>query len=236
MNAMMMSCRRWLPLLLAGTLGAVGVGAQEWPHSVVLGVNDSGRGLPPGSTGATGTKRYWADHVAQAIRRSNLDGSGVEDLASGLAQPYGLSFDSATNTLLWTSSGDEVVQRLGLDGGRPSVLPCEFEAPYTIVLDNEWGHTAYALDGTDVVRVTESADGTNETREVLLTLSAVETLHGLALDTQSGLLYLGDASGQMTRRLRLADRSVEPLLYVEEGFPLAPGGGRDGLPVEEVLP
>lgn len=227
---------RLLAPMLACMLVTGAVSAQTWPHSVVLGVAPNGRGLPPGSAGAIDSKRYWADPVTQAIRRSNLDGSSVEDIATGLRQPYGLSFDSATNALLWTSSGDEVVQRLSLEGASPQVLPCEFEDPYTIQVTSELGRRAYALDGADVVEVTQSADGTSETRAVLLTLTAVERVHGLALDEQAGLLYLGDDSGQMTRRLRLADHAVEPLVYVEESFPLAPGTGRDGLPIEELLP
>jgi hypothetical protein len=222
-------------LLLASLLGTA-ASAQEWPHSVVIGVNASGRGLPPGSAGTVDSKRYWADHVAQAIRRSNLDGSQVEDLAGGLAQPYGLSYDSATDAILWTSSGDEVVQRLGLAGGTPTTLPCEFEEPYTILVDNESGHTAYALDGAEIVRITRRADGTGDEREVLATLSVLETLHGLALDARAGLLYLGDEAGQMTRRLRLAERRIEPLLYVEESFPLAPVSAGFPLGLEEVRP
>ena len=46
----------------------------------------------PGARGAS--KMYWADTNAGKIQRSNLDGSGVEDLVTtGLEAPIGIALD-----------------------------------------------------------------------------------------------------------------------------------------------
>ena len=212
-----------MTLALGWLLAGVPAAAQDAIRSVVVTVDSAGRLLPPGSgRPAPGTKRYWADTPSNTIRRSNLDGSGVEEVAGGLNIPYGLSFDAGTGTLLWTSSVDEVVQRLG-GGSGPAVLPSSFEEPYAIVLEQEGQRTAYAVLDGEVVKVSQRSDSETDQIETLTHFgSASAGLHGLALDETAGVLYLGDLNGMMTQRLRLSDGRVETLLFVEEPFPGQP--------------
>ena len=195
-------------------------------RSVVVEADASGRLLPAGSSStdlpSPDARRYWADTPTHSIRRSHLDGTGVEVVAGGLNVPYGLSFDAATGSLLWTSSGDEVVQRLAAGSG-PEVLPSSFEEPFAIVLEQKGLKVAYALLDGEIVRVTRADDSETETVETLTRFGSLFAgLHGLALDEAAGVLYLGDLNGMMTQRLHLADGRVESLAYVDEAFPGEP--------------
>ena len=114
-------------------------------------------------------KRYWADAAAGAIRRSNLDGSGAEDVVAGLDAPYGLALDPIAGVLLWTNSGgDGAVQRWNPSTGELVTLQSEFEEPYAIVLDDGKVRTAYAVLNGDVVKATEDHGSESDRIEILV--------------------------------------------------------------------
>lgn len=204
----------------------------------------------PGRSVTIKNKRYWADAAAGAIRRSNLDGSALENVVAGLDAPYGLALDPIAGLLVWTNSGgDGAVQRWNPATGELGTLQSQFEEPYAIVLDGKV-RTAYAVVDGSVVKVTEDYGGETDATEILvpgepepLPLRAprsilevgvsgdledpVPPIHGLALDLPSSVLYIADGYGMMTRRVRLADKQVDALIF--ESGPVAvslPGATR----------
>lgn len=199
--------------------------SQEVDRSVVVDAETAGRLMPPDGSGSpSGAKRYWADAGANSIRRSNLDGSGIEDVVTGVNAPYGLSFDTAAGALLWTSSGDEVVQKLDSGGKGFTPLQTDFEEPFGITVSEEGRKIGYAVLGGEVVRIIQYDDSETDEQEVLMRFDPdFQPVHGLALDQQAGVLYVGNVNGMMTQRVRLADNRVETLSYVEETFPGQPG-------------
>ena len=89
-------------------------------------------------------KMYWTDGGdTDRIKRSSLDGSGVEDLVtSGLDEPEGLALDVAGGKMYWAdggSSGDRArgkIQRSNLDGsGVEDLVTTGFWHPVGIALD-----------------------------------------------------------------------------------------------------
>jgi hypothetical protein len=173
--------------------------------------------------GAGGTaKRYWADYAANAILRSNLDGSEVEWVRA-VNGPYGIGYDPATGNLIWTSSTDEVVQMAPPDGGTAAVnLRSAFgENSAIVVTEGDLQH-AYGLDGSQVVRITQNRNTDEEQRAVLVQLYSPEDVVGLALSADGATLYLGDTVGRMSEKLSLATGSVQPLDYQEGGPPPPP--------------
>jgi hypothetical protein len=215
--------RRFGPRTAAACCAAVLVVAtalaQEEQRSVVVTVSGARRigGIP-----LPGAKRYWADYTANAIRRSNLDGSSLEIAIAGVNGPYGVGFDPAARQLVWTSAGDEVVQAASVDGGGSVTLPSSFEEEdYAFVVDEGDHQVMYGLQENQVVKVTQDPITGEGTIEVLLTLSSPETFHGLALSPDRTALYLGDTAGQMSRRLNLATRTVESLVFETALAPVA---------------
>ena len=59
---------------------------------------------------------YWTAPDAGAIRRARLDGSGVEDVVTGLDRPVGIAFDPQNGKLYWTDSVIDTIKRANLDG------------------------------------------------------------------------------------------------------------------------
>ena len=185
-----------------------------------------------------GTKRYWADYASNAVWRSNLDGSQVE-LAYSVNGPYGIAYDPAAGQLLWTSSTDETVQAAPPGGGSVVTLQSSFEelsaiafkasgmaetatAPSAIAgsAGSAGSATAspttslsYSLIGSEVVKLTQDIYTGAETREVLLTLSSPDEVHGLTLSADNAALYLGDPVGRMSRKLNIATHAVEWLVF-----------------------
>ncbi len=209
------------------------VSAQDAPRTVLLGSTAAGRFAAPGSTtDLPGLQRYFTDYAGNAVRRSQLDGSNVTTLVDGVSGPYGLAFDADAQRLVWTSSGDEVVQSAAPDGSGNTVLESSFEENYPLVTSEGELQVAYFVEGSELVKLSVDAQG-NEERRVLLFLPAPESLHGLALGPLHDVLYLGDANGMMTRRLRLADASVAYLDYVETQPPPDPVPPPDPLPWPE---
>ena len=80
-----------------------------------------------------GGKVYWTETAAQSgrIRRANLDGSSVQNVATGLMAP--LSFAVASGKVYWTSA--RRLQRANLDGTNSEVLETLPIAPTSIAVD-----------------------------------------------------------------------------------------------------
>ena len=57
---------------------------------------------------------YWLNVARSKVQRANLDGSGVEDLVTGVSFPYGIALDLGGGKMYWTST--DKVQRANLDG------------------------------------------------------------------------------------------------------------------------
>jgi hypothetical protein len=158
----------------------------------------------------------WADFLGAAIRCSNLDGS-AETVVAAASGPYGLAFDPATGYLIWTSSGDEVVQAAPADGsGKIVTLEGSFEEGYAILLPEGDARTVYGVAENQVVQITQDRNTGDEKRVVLLELPSPDAVHGLALSPDHATLYLGDADGRMSQKLGLGDLRVEPLVFTDE--------------------
>jgi hypothetical protein len=163
----------------------------------------------------TTAKRYWADYAGKAIRRSNLDGSNVETLATDVNGPYGTSYDPETGYVLWTSSGDEKVQMAPANGVSTgaTTLNSSFEDYFAIVVNGSNSDTSYGVVNGQIIRLTRSHNSEYEQRDVLYTLSSPDEVHGLALSPDNSALYLGDLQGRMTQKLSLSTLQKTSLVY-----------------------
>ncbi|WP_375768538.1 hypothetical protein NR798_43810 [Archangium gephyra] len=195
-------------------LGSTAV-AQQDPRVVVVhpttGVKAGGKrpAFAPSQP-----KRYWADYAGNAIRRSNLDGSNVETVAADTSTPYGTSYDPETGHILWTSSGDELVQMAPASGSATATtLNSSFEEYFAVTVKGTESNVAYGVVNGQILKVTEDRNTGTERRDVLYTLSSADDVHGLALTPDNTALYLGDLQGRMTRKLNLQTLQVQPLVY-----------------------
>lgn len=202
---------------LGGLLIAPAALAQQDPRVVIVKPSTAKGGTAQRT--APVARRYWADYAGNAIRRSNLDGSNVETLATDTEGPYGTSYDPETGNVLWTSSGDELVQMAPANGATSSAvtLNSSFEDQFAVVVQGSETNVSYGVVNGQVVRVTENRNTGAERRDVLFTLSSPDEVHGLALTPDHTALYLGDLEGRMTRKLNLSTLQVQQLVYDNGG-------------------
>ena len=182
---------------------------------------------------------YWADYGARMIRRSNFDGSNVEDLATTDLRPEGIVFDALTESMYWSepnfptpfSLGNGVVRRSDLNG----------QNVQDILVSNEYAFGAMAIDDAHrqlYVVVDEyfifhcNMDGTNGQ----FIISTGRRCEGIAIDSQASKLYFstegyidGITVHYFTYRSNLDGTGIETLMSGREaakGLALDPASGR----------
>ncbi len=197
--------------------------AQQDPRMVIVKPTTAkAGGARPSSASAQRVvpvaKRIWADYAGKAIRRSDLDGSNVETLAVSADGPYGTTYDPETGYVIWTSSGAEVVQMAPAYGATSNAitLTSSFEEYFGVVVNGSESsetNVAYGVVDGQVIRVTRKPNTDSEQRDVLLTLSSPDAVHGLALTPDTSALSLGDTAGRMTPKLNLSTLQVTQLVY-----------------------
>jgi hypothetical protein len=203
---------------LGGLLfGSTALGQQD-PREVVVrprAATKAEKARPPlAPSRRAEAKRYWADYAGKAIRRSNLDGSNVETVASTASGPYAVTYDASTDYVVWTSAEAEVVQTAPADGsGETLTLNTGFQEHFALVVPGSTHNVAYGVEGARIVRVTENRETGAEQREVLYTLPNPQQVHGMALSQDHSALYLGDEAGRMTQKLNLSTLQLQPLTY-----------------------
>jgi DNA-binding beta-propeller fold protein YncE len=190
--------------------------------------------------GQSETLQYWADIGQGVIRRSLPDGSFPEDLVTSLSAPYGIAYDDGAEALLWTSAGEEIVQKLDFAGGARTSLLSAFEEPYAIDISNDYYKGYYSAIGNEVyLDLINRATG-EESTYLLLIVVADDPIHGLALDPANNVLYVGDSSGRMTRRIDLVSNESRHLVYrnIEPTVtpPPPPDGDEPQLPTDPFAP
>ena len=189
----------------------------------------SGIGEPVGATTTTASqawKLYWAD--GGKIQRSNLDGSGVEDLVTtGLGNPDGLALDVSGGKLYWTDFGTDKIQRSNLDGsGVEDLVTRGLDYPWGIALDVSGGKLYWTDWGTDKIQ-RSNLDGSGV--EDLVT-TGLGNPSGIALDVSGGKLYWTDFGTRKIQRSNLDGSGVEDLvtrgLDYPSGLALDVSGGK----------
>ena len=165
------------------------------------------------------TRLYWADAMTGTIRRSALDGSAVEIVAAEAGLPYGMAFDAEAQVLLWTDSAAETVRIVAVAGGAPTTLATAFEEPYAIDVSTETEYAFYTATANTVYRNTIDVQTGQESSIELLTLPDTETIHGLALDSGNGVLYVGDENGRMIRKFALTGKEAQLLPHTDTEVP-----------------
>jgi DNA-binding beta-propeller fold protein YncE len=214
---------KFLSVTLGALIALPGI-AQQAAHRTVEVIADSSSGrLIPADGGGTiavdSAQRYWADPEQNKILRGDAQGLVIDEVASGLNVPYGLGFDNATQSLVWTSSGDEAMQTLALSGAEVRTLNTNFDDPPVIEIAHEGGKQAITVVEGDVVRVTVDEITGVTTTEVLMSLSPSETVHGLAMDADAGALYVGNAVGMATYKISLREQTVARLTFTDHVEP-----------------
>ena len=182
----------------------------------------------------TPEKRYWVGD-GNIIKRSNLNGTDVEDLVinSPVRHSYSLIVDRPGNKMYWANVIDDFayqILRANLDGSEVEIILYlgggDFTfRPINLVLDRSnsklyWTATTIARD-PDGSRI-ERANLDGSEKEVVLYLGSGDDSvpDDLSLDTSEGKLYWND-EGNNIRRVNLDGTGYEDVITL--GLPGTPG-------------
>jgi len=131
-------------------------------------------------------KMYWIESSlgANTISRANLDGSGAEELLTGLTKPRYIALDVAAEKMYWTDETDGKIYRANLDGTDKTDLVTALNSPTGVALDLV-NRKIYWGDSADNSLWRANLDGTDD--EEFLTQLGVNG--GIALDVAAGKIY-----------------------------------------------
>ena len=169
-------------------------------------------GEPVGTTTASQMwKLYWTDGQTHKIQRSNLDGSGVEDLVTRV-DSWGLALDVSGGKLYWTDWGK--IRRSNLDGsGVEDLITTGLMNPRGFALDVSGGKMYWTDVGADKIQ-RSNLDGSDV--EDLVT-TGLRHPGGFALDVSGGKIYWTDWGTRKIQRSNLDGSGVEDLVTFIEG-------------------
>ena len=135
---------------------------------------------------------YWLDNRTRSIRRTNLDGTDVEEVVTGLEDAKDIALDLVAGKMYWTEQGTGEIRRANLDGTDVESFLTGIENPEGIALDIPWGKVYWTVRGASS-RFPDSGmvqranlDGTN----VETLLAGLRDPDDIALDPYAGMMYL----------------------------------------------
>ena len=235
------------PLVTLGVLAALAVpaAAQQqiyfcdlfnptFDDAFVRRVNTDGTGLTTLATPGAGirglaldppnNKMYWCDVFNFSIRRANIDGSGVEDIVSGMLQfPSVVKVDPIHGHIYWGDMLSEEIWRANLDGTDPvSLLGTAFHRGIALDLKNSkiYWTTSISMFRGNINRA--NLDGTGQQTVVSSQLPEFKP-NSIALDVAGNKIYWTDYVVDVLQRANLSDGSNIETLW-SAGSNKNPGG------------
>lgn len=155
-----------------------------------------------------GGKVYWAAQGARKIQRANLNGTNVEDVATGLGVGAGngiidLAIDVNGGKIYWTDGGEgRKIQRVALDGSSPVETIIESSGnPTGIALDPN-GQKVYWTDRTN--RTINRANLNDSNIETIITAPGA-FLGAITLDVQGSKIFYKESGVGFSNTIKRAD-------------------------------
>lgn len=167
---------------------------------------------------------YWTDVGHGKIRRSNLNGSGIEELVTGgLQAPGVIAVDRTADKMYWTdwAAATARIQRANFDGTEIEDLVTGLGGPYGIALDTKAGKMYWTEFSAGAIR-RANLDGTSVENLVTTGLSMPMEIE---LDLAARKMYWTDLGTDKIQRADLNGENVEDL--VTTGFGTFVGLGLD---------
>ena len=162
-------------------------------------------------------KLYWTDAGLKKIRRSNLDGTDVEDLITeGTSNLGGMALDVGQNKMYWTDVAEHGIFRANLDGSDiETLIQVDSLYPVDITLDLEEGTFYWISDHSGYV-FKSNLDGTGTE---LLNTTSQEALASIVVDPVNEKLYWSDWGRDRIQRANLDGSSIETIAFINLSRP-----------------
>jgi len=162
---------------------------------------------------------YWTSSEPQAIYRANLDGSFGEMIVSDLpGPPSEISIDYEAGKIYWTELNTSAIKRANLDGSEVETLVMyALGAPRYIFLDIDESLMYWVDESAFAIR-RANLDGS----EMTTLISTTGKPSGMAIDTQSGIIYWAElpsfGAPRKLRRANLDGSGIEDIIATTSSF------------------
>ena len=157
-------------------------------------------------------KVYFADALAQKIRRADLDGSNPEDLVTGLQGPSDIALDVAGGKIYWAERDANRIGRADLSGGNVTTVRSGVVQPYFLSLDVVAGMVYWGdFDSMSIHRA--SLDGSGSVENVVTGLQ-----RGRDVLVDNEFIYVADRDARTISRKLLTTGTTEVLFNATDGL------------------
>lgn len=153
------------------------------------------------------SRLYWTDQSSAKIQRADLDGTEVEDLATGESNVGGLAIDERGAKVYWVDKKTNTIRRANVDGSDPEDCVSGLVDVTAIAIDSAGGKLYWADRSTKKIQ-RASLNGANIQDIIVANASNVAAL---ALDLVGGRLYWADITTTRIRRSTLDGASISVL-------------------------
>lgn len=177
-------------------------------HLVVLCIV----GIAGGSARA-GEKIYWTTDTGNRIQRANPDGTNVETIVSGLANPLGLALDTESDTMYWTHRSSGEIWRASLSGSNagPVVSLATGTELRGIALDRTNRRLYWVNDTTQTIQRASLNGGEMED---VIRFGPEGRVIGVTLDVEHNKMYWGDYAQWRIMQADLDGNGATPLIQL----------------------
>ncbi|MBL7645546.1 MAG: hypothetical protein JNK74_05075 [Candidatus Hydrogenedentes bacterium] len=153
------------------------------------------------------SRLYWTDQSSAKVQRAALDGTEVEDLATGQSNVGGLAFDERGAKVYWVDKNAKAIRRANVDGSDPEDCVSGLADVTAITIDSAGGKLYWADRATKKIQ-RASLNGAN-IQDIIVANAA--NVAALALDLVGGRLYWADITTTRIRRSTLDGASIAVL-------------------------
>ncbi|MDZ4785713.1 MAG: hypothetical protein SGJ02_06525 [bacterium] len=132
-------------------------------------------------------KLYWSDRSGN-IKRSNLDGSSVQNLVSGQSLPWHIKLDVAQGKMYWTTLDGTTIRRANVDGSSIQTLYTGSSGTGGLDLDLQNSKVYFTVPNDNTV-LKMNLDGTNQSTVIS---SGLNNPISIALNVTGNKMYIAD--------------------------------------------
>ena len=182
-------------------------------------VFDTGYGVRGIALEPVAGKLYWTDTSILMIRRSNLDGTGVEDIiTSGLEFPRSIAADAGSGKIYFGDQLTYLLKRADLDGSDQQTLrSTAFHAG--LAIDTVHGKIYWSTSDLDVKgKILRSNLNGSGLETVISSNDAEFKPAGVAVDPVGGRVYWTDYVLDVVRRANLDGSDMQDLFWVGANY------------------
>lgn len=177
-------------------------------------VGNAGSTIPDVVIDNQNSKIIWTDLDNARIRRSDFDGTNIQDIVLGVSEPHGLIIDPSNSFIYWTSLGE--IMRAGLNGSSPTSVVADPDGGFLAHLFLKDGKIYWSNYSSSKIKRSNIVSLSVET---IASSTDATNVEGITFSTAlNAIVYVGNPTGGVGLRKINLDGSGGASLHTTTGF------------------